>query len=173
MATTLEQIAGTAIFELDIFEGLLKVEGRVLTPAESEAAGLSSTLLASELLSSDSSSSGSSLLRLQEEIKDKSFEELEEEQLKRLMDYAKRIRPESLIQISEKEDELLCRIIRRGSQDQGITWEPLRLVPSLDMQDPKNGLLWVGVLTKEDRQLILDQALVEKKGAGSRLKNFQ
>ncbi len=171
MATTLEQIAGTAIFELDIFDGLLKVEGRVLTPAESEAAGLSSTLLASELLSSDSS--GASLLRLQEEIKDKPFEELKEEQLKRLMDYAKRIRPESLIQISEKEDELLCRIIRRGSQDQGATWESLRLVPSLDMQDAKNGLLWVGVLTKEDRQLILDEALVEKKGAGSRLQNFR
>ena len=170
MATTLEQIAGTAIFELDIFNGLLKVEGRVLTPAESEAAGLSSTLLASELLSSDSS--GASILKLQEEIKDKPFEELQEEQLKRLMDYAKRIRPESLIQISEKEDELLCRIIRRGSQDQGATWEPLRLVPSLDMQDAKNGLLWVGVLTKEDRQLILDEALVEKKGAGFRLKNF-
>ena len=170
MATTLEQIAGTAIFELEIFDGLLKVEGRVITPAESEAAGLSSTLLASELLSSDSS--GSSILKLQEEIKDKPFEELQEEQLKRLMDYAKRIRPESLIQISEKEDELLCRIIRRGSQDQGATWEPLRLVPSLDMQDAKNGLLWVGVLTKEDRQLILDEALVEKKGAGSRLKNF-
>ena len=171
MTTTLEQIANIAIFELDIFNGLLKIEGRILTPAESEAAGLSSTLLASELLSSEGS--GSSLFSLQEQIKDKSFEDLEEHELKRIMDYAKHIRPESLIKVSEKEDDLLCRIIRRASQDGGTTWEPLKLVPTLDLQDPKNGLLWVGVLTKEDRKLILDQALADKKGAGDRLKTFR
>ena len=171
MTTTLEQIANQAIFQLDLFNGKLKIEGRILTPAEAEAAGLSSTLLASELLSSESS--GSSLFKLQEDIKDKSFEDLNEQQLKRLMDYAKHIRPESLIKVSEKEDELLCRIVRRASQDDGITWESLKLVPTLDMQDPKNGLLWVGVISQEDRKLILDQALIMKKEAGERLKTFR
>lgn len=171
MSTTLEQIASSAIFKIDVFDGLLKLEGRILTPAESEAVGLSSTILASELMKNDSS--GASIVKLQEEIKDKDFEDLEETQIKRLLDYAASIRPESLLAISEKEDQLICKIIRRGSQDGGSTWEQLRLVSAIDQQNPNDGLLWVGVLSKEDRQKILEAAMVSKKEAGARLQTFR
>ena len=172
MATTLEQIANSAVFKIDVFDGLLKLEGRILTPAETEAVGLSSSLLAAELMKNNEQK-GSSLFQLQSEIADKDFSELEESQIQRLLDYAKSIRPESLIAISEKEDDLICRIIRRGSQDQGTTWEKLRLVTAIDQQDAQNGLLWVGVLTKEDRQKILEAAMSSKKEAGARLQTFR
>ena len=172
MSTTLEQIAQTATFKVDVFDGLLKLEGRILTPAETEAVGLSSSLLASELLKS-APQQGNSIFDLQKEIQNKDFSELEETQIQRLLDYAKNIRPESLIAISEKEDHLICKIIRRGSQDQGVTWEKLRLVSALDQQDPKKGLLWVGVLSKEDRQNILEYAMSSKKEAGARLQTFR
>ena len=172
MATTLEQIANSAVFKIDVFDGLLKLEGRILTPAETEAVGLSSSLLASELMRTNDDK-GSSLFALQNEIKNKDISELEQSQIQRLLDYAKNIRPESLIAISEKEDDLICRIIRRGSQDQGTTWEKLRLVSALDQQDAGNGLLWVGVLTKEDRQAILEAAMSSKREAGARLQTFR
>ena len=173
MATTLEQIASSAVFQIDVFDGLLKLEGRILTPAETEAVGLSSSLLASELLQSTQQSSGASLFKLQEEIQGKDFSELEESQVQRLLDYAKSIKPESLIRISEKEDNLICKIIRRGSQDQGSTWERLKLVTAIDQQDPRNGTLWVGVLAKEDREKILEAAMASKREAGARLQTFR
>lgn len=173
MSTPLEQIANSAVFQIDVFDGLLKLEGRILTPAETESVGLSSSLLASELMASSSGSSGGSILNLQKEIEGKDFSELEESQVQRLLDYAKSIKPESLIRISEKEDHLLCKIIRRGSQDKGKTWEKLKLVTAIDQQDAKNGTLWVGVLPKEDRQKILDAAMISKKEAGARLRTFR
>lgn len=174
MATIFEQLADQATFIIDIFDGLLKVECRILTPAETEAAGLSSSMLASELLRSDPNRQGaSSLIALTKDIEGKTFDELDESTIERILDYARAIKPESIVSISEKEDILLTKIVKRASQDQGSTWEHCRLVTALDQQDPKNNILWTGLLNREDRTEILKRAMAQRREAGDQLKTFR
>ena len=46
----LKEIADAAKFEMMIFDGALRIEGRILSPSEVEAAGLASALLASQVI---------------------------------------------------------------------------------------------------------------------------
>ncbi|MEM7070302.1 MAG: hypothetical protein AAF403_00905 [Pseudomonadota bacterium] len=50
----LEEIITSASFEVDAFDGLIKIEGRILSPSEVEAAGLASALLASAIFKGQS-----------------------------------------------------------------------------------------------------------------------
>ena len=75
--------------------------------------------------------------------------------------------------MSEQEDRILCEVVKRGSSDGGATWERLSLVTAIDQQDPASGRLWIGMLSKEDRSLMIEAAMKGHKEAADKLATFR
>ena len=163
----LKEIAEAAKFELTIFDGALKIEGRILSPAEVEAAGLASALLASQVIKGKSQEQ---IERMQEAAE--KAQSGESENIDMLLQMANTINPRMLEEMSVKEDQLIIKCVKRCSKD-GVKWEPLHLVDAVERQDPRQNRLWVGMLLSEDRKTILDRAMKGHKEAGERLKSFR
>jgi len=164
----LEEIIASASFEIDVFDGMIKIEGRILSPSEVESAGLASVMLAHALYKSQ----GKERMQKTQEIVEK-VERGEMDNIEDLLEIANTIKPEQLDQIAEREDRLLMRCVRRCSKDGGQTWEPLHLVSGIDQQNAKQNRLWVGMLKSEDRKAILDKAMKGHEEATDRLRTFR
>lgn len=162
----LKEIANSAKFEMDIFNGVLKIEGRILSPTEVETAGLASALLASQVIKGKSPAE---IQRVQEAAQ--AAQGGDTQNLDMLLSLANSINPRMLEEMSIKEDRLIMRCVKRCSKD-GSRWEPLILVDAIEQQDPSKNRLWVGMLLAEDRKAILDRAMKGHKEAGERLKSF-
>lgn len=163
----LKEIADAAKFEMMIFDGALRIEGRILSPSEVEAAGLASALLASQVIKGKSQEQ---IERMQEAAE--KVQSGEDENLEMLLQMANTINPRMLEEMSVKEDQLIIKCVKRCSKD-GVKWEPLHLVDAVERQDPRQNRLWVGMLLAEDRKAILDRAMKGHKEAGERLKSFR
>ena len=163
----LKEIADSAKFEMDIFDGAIRIEGRILSPAEGEAAGLASALLASAVFKGKNKEE----IARQQELA-RRVESGEVDEIDQLIDLVSAMRPDQYEQIAEQEDKLLMRCVRMCSKDQGQNWERLHLVSGIDQQDAKQNRLWVGMLKKEDRTAILERAMSGHKEAAERLKGF-
>lgn len=170
MKEALRAITQSAKFTLPIFGGVLQIEGRILSPAETEAAGLTSSMIATEMLPKKAQGGFASL---QARIAGRKFEDLEDSLVEELIKAMGTLRPESITKMEQAQDRLLTQIVQRASSDDGKTWERLILVTAVDQQNPDSGRLWVGMLSKEDRQAILDQALTGHKEATARLATFR
>tara|TARA_B100000073_G_C23460959_1_gene463368 strand:+ start:91 stop:603 length:513 start_codon:yes stop_codon:yes gene_type:complete len=163
----LKEIADAAKFEMIIFDGALRIEGRILSPSEVEAAGLASALLASQVIKGKSQEQ---IERMQEAAE--KAQSGDAGNIETLLQMANTINPRMLEEMSVKEDQLIIKCVKRCSKD-GARWEPLHLVDAVERQDPKQNRLWVGMLTSEDRKAILDRALKGHKEASDRLKSFR
>ena len=97
---------------------------------------------------------------------------LDETELLRLLDFAKSIRPETMARISEDQDKILCKVIKRASQD-GVTWENVTLCHAMEQMNADQNVLWVGVFTSEDRNNIINKAMQGQQEAIERLQRFQ
>ncbi len=162
----LKEIANSAKFEMTIFNGVLKIEGRILSPSEVEAAGLASALLASQVIKGKNQAE---IQRMQEAAQ--AAQDGDTQNLDVLLSLANSINPRMLEEMSVKEDRLIMKCVKRCSKD-GSRWEPLILVDAIEQQDPSRNKLWVGMLLAEDRKAILDRAMKGHKEAGERLKSF-
>ena len=171
MLELLKEIQDSSKFTIPIFDGALLVEGRILSPAEVEAAGLTSSMIAREIIPKNGA--GSSFVKLQQKISGKEIEDLDEETLQEIMDAMSTVKPESLLKMEEQTNKILCLIVQRASQDQGMTWERLHLVTAVDRQDAESNRLWVGMISKDDRAAIMDKALTGHKEASIRVSNFR
>jgi hypothetical protein len=149
------------------------IEGRILTAPEIEQIGLGSSLLAQEVLISNKQQGLSSIDQIREKADKEGMEGLDETELMRLLDFAKSIRPETMARISEDQDKILCKVIKRASQDQGLTWENITLCHAMEQMNADNNVLWVGVFTSEDRNNIINKAMQGQQEAVERLKRFQ
>ena len=170
MKDILRAIQESAKFTLSIFDGALQIEGRILSPAETEAAGLTSSMIATQMMGKKEQRGFASL---QSRIAGRDFADLEEGLIEDLIKAMGTIRPESLTKMEESQDRLLIQIVKRASSDEGKTWERLHLVSGVDQQDADQGRLWVGMITKEDRTAILDRALSGHAEAVTRLETFR
>ena len=162
----LREIANSAKFEMTIFNGVLRIEGRILSPSEVEAAGLASALLASQVIKGKNQAE---IQRMQEAAQ--AAQDGDTQNLDVLLSLANSINPRMLEEMSVKEDRLIMKCVKRCSKD-GSKWEPLILVDAIEQQDPSRNKLWVGMLLAEDRKAILDRAMKGHKEAGERLKSF-
>jgi len=163
----LKEIADSAKFEMKIFDGALMIEGRILSPAEVEAAGLASALLASQAIKGKSQDQLKAMQEAAERAQDGEAGDIE-----MLLQMANTINPRMLEEMSVKEDQLIIKCVKRCSKD-GTNWEPLHLVDAVERQNPRNNMLWVGMLLTEDRKAILDRAMKGHKEASERLKSFR
>lgn len=163
----LKEIAESAKFEMKIFDGALTIEGRILSPAEVEAAGLASALLASQVIRGKSQDQ----IKAMQDAAEKA-QEGDAGNIDMLLQMANTINPKMLEEMSVKEDQLIIKCVKRCSKD-GVKWEPLHLVDAVERQDPRQNRLWVGMLLSEDRKAILDRAMKGHKEASERLKSFR
>ena len=163
----LKEIAEAAKFNLEIFDGALIIEGRILSPAEVEAAGLASALLASQVIKGKSQEQITKMQDAAQKAQDGEVENIDF-----LLQMANTINPRMLEEMSVKEDQLIIKCVKKCSKD-GNRWEPLHLVDAVERQDPKQNRLWVGMLLAEDRKSILDRALKGHKEASDKLKSFR
>jgi len=168
----LKQIAEASTFQVNCFEGKLLIEGRILTAPEIEQIGLGSSLLASEVLMNNKQGL-SSIDKIREKAETEGMEGLDETEIMRLLDFAKSIRPETMARISEDQDKLLVKVIKRASQDNGLTWENITLCHAMEQMNPDQKVLWVGVFNTDDRNAIINKAMQGQKEAVERLKRFQ
>lgn len=169
----LKEIAESSTFQVSCFGDKLLIEGRILTAPEIEQIGLGSSLLAQEVLISNKKQGLSSIDLLREKADQEGVEGLDETELIRLLDFAKSIKPETMARISEDQDKILCKVIKRASQDQGVTWENITLCHAMEQMNADNNVLWVGVFTSEDRNNIINKAMQGQQEAIERLKRFQ
>ena len=167
MKEFIKRVADQSRFEIDIFNGNLKVQGRILSPQEAEALGIASGMLATQLFPQNAQSSIPELANLAK------GEELETEDWTKIMELMKEIKPESLLQFSEHQDRIVSKCIKKGSTDQGETWSDLHLVLKEEEQDAEKDRLWIGMLSPEDRKAIVDQAMKGHKEAAERLATFR
>ena len=169
----LKEIATATTFQVACFDGKLLIEGRILSAPEIEQIGLGSSLLASEVLMSNKDKGISKIDAIREKAQNEGMEGLDENEVMRLLDFAKSIRPETMARISEDQDKILCKVVKRASQDNGATWENITLCTAMEQMNPDNNVLWVGVFTSDDRTSIIDKAMQGQQEAIERLKRFQ
>ena len=153
-------------FEVDIFSGALRLQGRILSPSESYAAGVASSLIAAEIATDRTSMELKSL-------QGKDPDDFEENEIKKLIQLMKRIRPETLNSLSENQNKVICQVIRFASDDSGKTWQPIHIVMNEGQQDAAQSRLWVGIISEADRQTILKHALSGHKEASAKLATFR
>lgn len=162
----LKEIADAAKFEMIIFDGVLRIEGRILSPAEVEAAGLASALLASQVMKGKSQEQLKAMQEMSKKAQDGELDDVSA-----ILQMANTINPRMLEEMSVREDQLIIKCVKRCSKD-GVKWEPLHLVDAIERQEPRQNRLWVGMLTQKDRKAILDRAMKGHKEASERLKSF-
>lgn len=152
MLSVLTEIAEKARWQLDAFQGKLKLSGRILSPIEAQAAGIASKTLIS---------------RMMQTMKDEKESEITlEEQIEK-------ITPEDILTFGAMQDRVLCQVVDKASQDGGETWEKLTLVQFEKQQNPKKNILWVGMITQEDKNSIFEEAMMSVKEAADQADNFR
>jgi hypothetical protein len=151
MLSVLTEIAEKARWQLDAFQGKLKLSGRILSPIEAQAAGIASKTLIS---------------RMMQTMKEEKESEMTLEQ------QIEKITPEDILTFGAMQDRVLCQVVDKASQDGGETWEKLTLVQFEKQQNPKKNVLWVGMITQEDKNSIFEEAMMSVKEAADQADNF-
>ena len=152
MLSVLTEIAEKARWQLDAFQGKLKLSGRILSPIEAQAAGIASKTLIS---------------RMMQTMKEEKEREMTLEQ------QIEKITPEDILTFGAMQDRVLCQVVDKASQDGGETWEKLTLVQFEKQQNPKKNVLWVGMITQEDKNSIFEEAMMSVKEAADQADNFR
>ena len=159
----LKDIVTASRWKYAIFEGKVILEGRILSPQESEAAGLTSSLIASQMAPPEH-------LAKFESINKKA--EAENADFSELLNFAKMINPDGLMKLAEANDKVISACVKRCSMDDGETWENMKIVINESEQDPDKNQLWVGLLFEADRTAIIDLCLEGHKAAQQRIAGF-
>tara|TARA_Y100001973_G_C5049276_1_gene256819 strand:+ start:190 stop:678 length:489 start_codon:yes stop_codon:yes gene_type:complete len=159
MKEIINKIINQSKFDIACFEGALILQGRILTPSEAQAAGLASGLLAASM------ANPAQFKEMETIAKNNDTENID-----KLIELAQKIRPESIEAIGEAQDKIICRVIKKASSDNGVTWNNINLVHSVDQQDADKNRLWVGMIPEEDRKKILDRAMQGHKEAVEKIR---
>ena len=159
MKEIINKIINQSKFDIPCFEGALILQGRILTPSEAQAAGLASGLLAASM------ANPAQFKEMETIAKNNDTENID-----KLIELAQKIRPESIEAIGEAQDKIICRVIKKASSDNGVTWNNINLVHSVDQQDADKNRLWVGMIPEEDRKKILDRAMQGHKEAVEKIR---
>ena len=160
----LQEVQSVSQFELEIFAGQLLIKGRILSPAEIEKASLANSLLLQALASTGEISR---FQKMSEALQD----DPDEETLDQAYQMLSKIRPEQMEKIAQSQDQIIASCITQAKKaGEGEQWERIQIVLTQQEQNAERNMLWIGMLSKEDRAAILDKAL---KGQGEAVKRLQ
>ena len=157
MIDVIKKLADAARWELEIFSGALKIQGRILSPVEAQAAGIASRSLMGKMLE---------IIKGQEEGKQE-----EEDEQEALLSKIASLTPEDVLNFGNMQDRVLCQVVDKASQD-GENWEKLTLVHHEKQQNPARNALWVGMIPQEDKNKIFERAMQGLKGGELALNSF-
>ena len=115
----IKNIIEASKFEVDVFNGNVKLRGRILSPSEAETAGVMQFMIASQLINQDEDLQKIKNIQAQaEEAQDDIVAML---RLSQQMGF----RPEYVQQINEQHDKIICQVISHVSIDKGEKWEAI------------------------------------------------
>tara|TARA_Y100001963_G_scaffold159863_1_gene265802 strand:+ start:2724 stop:3221 length:498 start_codon:yes stop_codon:yes gene_type:complete len=163
MNNKLKEIVTASRWTHPIFDGKIILEGRILSPSESEAAGLATSLLATQMAPPEQ-------IAKFEEIKQKA--ESEDADYSELLQWAKMVNPDGLLKMAQANDKVICSCVRKCSMDDGKTWEPIKIVMNESEQNADKNQLWVGLLMDADRTDVLNKCLEGHRRAAERIAGF-
>lgn len=156
----IEKIAESSRWQIKIFNDKIMIEGRILSPSESEAAGLTSALIASSLTTPEN------LKKLQK------LNENDSNEMDDFVEFTRKIKPEKLLELSNANDRIICSCVRKFSIDEGKTWEKMQMVFHEKDQNGETNHLWIGMLEDDDRTKILDACLKGHERASERIRGL-
>tara|TARA_S200002703_G_C3788532_1_gene243287 strand:- start:1042 stop:1497 length:456 start_codon:yes stop_codon:yes gene_type:complete len=151
MLTILKDLAEKSRWKTECFDGLLHLSGRVLSPIEAQAAGIASKTLMMKMM----------------QVLNKD-ETTEQDQILQKIDA---LTPEDLLSFGAMQDRIICQVVDKASQD-GESWEKLIICQHETQQNPLRNVLWVGVLSQDDKNIIFENAMVSVKEAATQAENF-
>jgi hypothetical protein len=163
MKNKLKEIVTASRWQHEIFDGKIILEGRILSPSEAEAAGLATSLLATQMAPPEE-------LSKFEKIKQEA--EAEDADYSELLRWAKLVNPDGLLKMAQANDKVICSCVRKCSMDNGKTWEPIKIVMNEADQNADKNQLWVGLLFDSDRTEVLNKCLEGHRRAAERIAGF-
>ena len=147
-------------WQIPIFNGKLLLEGRILSVAEAETVGLASGLLLATMASPEILAAAAGA-------------KTEQEKLQYVLQMSRQINASQLSKLNSDNDKVICKVVKRGSFDNGETWQNIIVVANEEEQNTDENKLWVGIFNEKDRQTILDKALEGHKEAVDRVAGFR
>lgn len=160
----LQEVQQVSQFEVEIFAGQLLIKGRILSPAEIEKASLANSLLLQGLANNGEISKFQQMSKALQDDPD-------DETLDQAYQMLSKIRPEQIEKIAQSQDHIIAQCVtqaKKAGEDE--QWERIQIVLTQQEQNAERNMLWIGMLSKEDRAAILDKAL---KGQGEAVKRLQ
>lgn len=154
----LKEIANASRWTETIYGGKLTIQGRILSPAEAESAGLSTALIASTLADPED------IKRIQDMAEKSDIDEM--------IEWSRRIKPEKLLELAAQNDKIICSCVRRFSVDDGKTFQDFKLVFHEKDQNADANHLWIGMISDDDRAKLLDHCLRGHQEAAKRIAGF-
>lgn len=160
----LKDINDTTYYEIPIFNGLMIIRGKILSPAQIEQASLATSLLMRGLMSQVDQ-----IQKISSSLKDNPSEQ----DIDQAYSMLAKLRPEQVTKITEQQDLTICNSIMQARSSDSDTFERIKIVMHQDQADHQNNLLWVGSLSSQDRQSILDKAMRGHQEALERIASFR
>tara|TARA_R100000664_G_C2707214_1_gene105352 strand:- start:292 stop:789 length:498 start_codon:yes stop_codon:yes gene_type:complete len=164
MKDLLKEIIGNSRWTYPAFDGKLIIEGRILSPTESEVTGLTAALIANSITTKDD------LRKLQEF--GNVTEESEEEKIQKLFEVLQNFDADKILEMAISQDKILSTCITRASMDEGKTWSTLQIVQDESKQSAQGSRLWVGMLTDEDRKNMIELCMDGHKKASKSIRGL-
>lgn len=156
MIPILQEIAEKSRWNLVCFNGKLHLSGRILSPIEAQAAGIASKTI---------------MLKMYQAMKELPEEESEEEKNNRLLQQMEKLNPDDILDFGKMQDRVICQVVDKASQD-GESFEKIHLVTNEGQQNPSRNILWVGMLSQDDKNSIFDAAMLSMKEATESVDKF-
>ena len=108
MKEVLNKIITNSRWQYPIFDEKIIIEGRILSPSESEICGLSSALIAKSIMSNDQIKQ---ISQIQNE------DVTNQDDIERVFKILESFEPDKILQMNESQDKILCQCVRRASID--------------------------------------------------------
>lgn len=162
----LKNVEEASQFIVQIYDGQLEFKGTVLSPAQVESASLTSTLVLQGV------ANHKDLLKMQR-MHEQLNEDPTEEAVEQAYQMLSKINPEQLARISQSQDQILARCVQFARKTGEDNWERIYLVLTAEEQNAEQNRLWVGMLSKEDRNSILNEAMKGQEAAVQKLRTFR
>ena len=168
MKAVLKQIIDNSYWTLPIFDGAIIVRGRILSPTEAEQAGIIQFMVAASLIDQ------SDTLQNMSSLKDFDADNATADQIADLMQTAKsmNINPQHIARINEHNDSIIQTVVKEASINDGATFEPFAIVLGANQQSADENKLWIGMLSKADRDAILQKAMQSFDASNSKIKKL-
>jgi hypothetical protein len=162
MQALMRELIDNSKWSYPAFDGKLIVEGRILSPVEAQAVGISSALIASGIANKED------LLTIQKIGKNETT--VNEDNADELFNALKNFDADKILKMAENQDKVLCKCISRASMDKGEKWQNFTVVLDEKKQCAKNNRLWVGMFSEEDRKNMIELCLIGHKKAAEALR---